>query len=349
MHATTWIPADRIGEHASRAAAQYGRRARRFGRAFVREWSAADTARAFHAIAFPDAYAPVEVEVEEIRPVPANVIPWHPRRADAISGAILPTVEANGHGMTTADRLSWDLEAQADAILRAAGDDVHRVDHRDRNTRQMTVNPDRIAHRGAPVHTLPVTADSARAVSTRKARVRVRYSLTGPTVRTSFRLVESTGDPCDAWADAMLGVARVGRVSELETVQLRGHRSRFRIIGHGPAIRIDDATTRRTARRRAAAAPRPTGAGKRGKASDPMTMNTGSLRRRWARATDEQRTAADRLVSILATTVPETALRTNRGTVVVLDGATVAPAGGTAMTFHEYARRAVLATIDIED
>lgn len=340
---------DPIGPRFSRAAADRTRRARRFGRRFASEYALADTARAFHAMAYPDAYgAPIEQD-ETFRPFPASIVPRHPRIADRLPSATLPEVEPNGHGLTRADRISWDLEAAADALLRAAGDEVRRVDHRDARTRQMTVNPDRVAYRGTPVHTLGATADERRAVSTRHHRVRVRFVRYGATAGTEYRAHVIPTDPDAAWADAMLGRVMFGRVSHLETVQLRGTRSQWRIIGHGPAIRIEDSRTRRARKaRERTASTRPETTGKRGPARDPFVITERNVRNRWSKATPEQHAAADRLIAILTDIAPEHVLTTTRGPISVTDRATVRLADGPTMTVIEYARRAVLAAVTVD-
>ena len=64
-------------------------------------------------------------------------------------GAPRETMSARGRRYDLDDRTSRDLEAAADAILRDAGDDVHRVDVIDRWTYRPEVSPDRVAYRGA--------------------------------------------------------------------------------------------------------------------------------------------------------------------------------------------------------
>lgn len=64
-------------------------------------------------------------------------------------GAPRETMSARGRRYDLDDRTSRDLEAAADAILRDAGDDVHRVDVIDRWTYRPEVAPDRVAYRGA--------------------------------------------------------------------------------------------------------------------------------------------------------------------------------------------------------
>lgn len=341
---------DPIGPRFSRAATDHTRRARRFGRRFAAEYAAADTARAFHALAYPDAYA-LEARTDHAadRPYAASIVPRHPRIADRLPSALLPEMEPNGHGLTRADRIAWTLEAAADEILRAAGDDVVRTDHRDARTRQMTVNPDRVAYRGTPVHTLAASADETRAVSTRGHRVKVRYSRTGNTVATSYRCHVRPTDPDAAWADAMIGRVTFGRVSELETIQLRGTRSQWSVIGHRRAVRVEDSRTRRARKlRERTAAERPATAGKRGPARDPFAITARNLRNRWSKATDDQVAAADRIVAILTTTTPDHPIPTTRGPIIRTDAATVRPVDGETFTLIEYARRAALAGVVIE-
>ena len=351
-----------IGPRFSRAAAQHDRRARRFGSAFVREWNAGDVAAAFHAFAYPEAYAP-RLEVDP-RPYAASIVPRHPRIANRLSDVQVPDREPNGHGFTGADRDAWNLEAQADAILREAGEHVVRLDVRDARTHLMTVTPDRVAYRGTPVHTLPESASDARAIGTRSHRVRVRHHKNGTRTAASWRLVTSadalprarraplhasTVDLDAAWADALIGRTMWAQVTELETIQLRGARRTYSIIGRRPAVRLEDRVERRTRKRREARADTPV---KRGRpAAHPLALSDRTLRRRWAAATPDQIAAADLLVTILTTTTPDTVLRTTADvTVTVIDGAIVRLNDGAAEPYATAARRlALLALATVAD
>lgn len=346
---------DPIGPRFSTAARQYGRRMRRYGAAFVREWNAGDVASAFHAMAFPDAYSTSSAAPTTDRPYPPSIIPRHPRCADRLSDTLVPDREPNGHGFTGADRDAWNLERQADAILRDAGEHVVRLDVRDARTHLMTVTPDRVAYRGTPVHTLPESASEACAIGTRTHRVRVRHHKSGTRTAASWRLVTSadalprarraplhasTVDLDAAWADALIGRTMWAQVTELETIQLRGARRTYSIIGRRPAVRLEDRVERRTVRRRAAS----TAAGvKRGRpAAHPLSINERSLRRRWAAATPEQADRARIIVDILTTTTPETTLTAGTVTITVIDGTTVRVNGNAAEPITTAARRLAL-------
>lgn len=347
--------ADPIGPAFSPAARQHVRRMRRYGAAFVREWTAGDVASAFHAIAYPDAYSTTTAAPTTDRPYSSSIIPRHQRIADRLSDVTLPGREPNGHGFTGADRDAWNLERQADAILRDAGEHVVRLDVRDARTHLMTVTPDRVAYRGTPVHTLPESAAEARAIGTRTHRIRVRHHKSGTRTAASWRLVTpadalprarraplhaTTVDLDAAWADAMLGRTVWCAVTELETVQLRGARSTWSIIGHRPAVRLEDRIERRTARRRAASA---ASGVKRGRpASHPLSLNERSLRRRWAAATPEQADRARIIVDILTTTTPDTTLTAGAVSITVIDGTTVRVNGAAVEPITTAARRLAL-------
>lgn len=297
-----------IGPRFSRAAAEYTRRARRFGRAFVREYRTSEVTSARHRDAYWWLYEPVRAR--GVRPA-------------VLTCTLVPDREPNGHGMTAADRAAWELEAAADRILRDAGETVHRVDIRDVSSHMMTVAPDRVAYRGVTTHTLRLGADESRAVgSRRRARITTRHAAQGTHCTRTPDVVSAdwTADPDDVWADVMLGRARAVTRVELETVQYRrGHRVSIR--GHRRGIRMVDAQTRRNARRSAArSAARAEGTVSRGRpAISPLSAGASTLRRTWSAATDEQRAACDTLVSILTTTTPDVTLTAGPVTVTVVD------------------------------
>lgn len=298
---------DPIGPRFSRAAAEYTRRARRFGRAFVREYRTSEVLLARHRDAYWWLYEPVRTR--GVRPA-------------VLTCTLVPDREPNGHGMTAADRATWALEAEADRILRDAGETVHRFDIRHRSSHMMTVAPDRVAYR-APIYTLRLGADESRAVGSRRvARITTRHAAQGTHCTRTPDVVSAdwTTDPDDVWADVMLDRAHTVTRVELETVQYRrGHR--VSIIGHRRGIRMVDAQTRRNARRSAArSAARAEGTVRRGRpAVSPLSAGASTLRRTWTAATDEQRAACDTLVGILTTTTEETTLTAGPVTVTVVD------------------------------
>lgn len=225
-----------IGSRFSRAATEYTRRARRFGRAFVREYRTSEVTSARHRDAYWWLYEPVRAR--GVRPA-------------VLTCTLVPDREPNGHGMTAADRAAWALEAEADRILREAGETVHRVDIRDVTSHMMTVAPDRVAYRGVTTHTLRLGADESRAVgSRRRARITTRHAAQGTHCTRTPDVVSSdwTTDPDDVWADVMLGRAHAVTRVELETVQYRrGHRVSIR--GQGRRVRHLARLDRRARRR----------------------------------------------------------------------------------------------------
>lgn len=334
MNAHPYLPTfpavEAIGPRFSRAAAERAAWSAAALRGLLAETGPSDRLGALHARRYPDAYAPAPFDAMH-GPV-------------RLTGALVPDTEPNGHGMTAADREAWTLEAEADALLRAAGYDVHRVDIRDPRSHRMTVVPDRVAYRGASVTTLPETADDRRAVSMRTARVAVRSHKAGKRTRGSYRLAPATDGP-DAWSDAMLGRAMLMRVTELETIQLRGRGQCWHILGHGPAILAPDRIATRKARRarRAVAAGRT--AHRAGRpAANPLSADARTIRRRWATASAEQRATADRIVAVLLTTVPGTVIGTGATAVTVADDGSSASIGrGPLESVHAVARRLTLA------
>ena len=297
-----------IGPRFSRAATEYTRRARRFGRAFVREYRTSEVTSARHRDAFWWLYEPVRTR--GVRPA-------------VLTCTLVPDREPNGHGMTAADRAAWALEAEADRILRDAGETVHRVDIRDVTSHMMTVAPDRVAYRGVTTYTLRLGADESRAVgSRRRARITTRHTAQGPHRITRPDVVSSDyrTDPDEVWADVMLGRAHLINRTECETIQLlRG--KRIRIIGHRPGTRMEDAQARRIRKRSAARAEaRAAGTVRRGRpAISPLSTSASTLRRTWSAATDEQRAAADTIIGILTTTAADTTLSAGPVTVTVVD------------------------------
>lgn len=285
-----------------------------------REMAGSDIRRAWHAIAYPDAYLPVEPSTA--RPV-------------TLSGAILPVVEANGHGMTEADRITWDLEQMANRILGESGESVVRTDHRDKLTRRMQVSPDRVAFRGV-------------------ARFKVRHASTHQARRTSWRYVAPTDGP-DAMDYVNAGLFGLFRCEELGTVQLR-RSGRFLIVGFRPSQRLADRNERRRTVR-AATNPRPIGAGKRGRSVSPMNATDRAIRKRWTDASAEVRSVADTVVALLLTsTRTDETFTLSDGTahevgpvqvtpsvtVSVIGDGTVRVSGGITMTVQSLARRVAL-------
>ena len=328
-----------IGSVYSRCAAEVSAAQRKLGPAFVREYAAAERAAAWHRDCYWWQYEPTR------RPEPRPIV---------LSGVILPDREANGHGFTVADRFAWDLEAAADALLREAGETVHRLDVRDGATRLMTVAPDRLAYRGVPTSVLPASADESRAVSYRRARVKVRHTVQGPrrVTRPDVVSADYRTDPDEVWADVMLGRAHLIRRTECETIQLRRGK-RIRIIGHRPGTRMDDAQTRRIRKRSAARATaraegkaRPAGR----PAANPLTAGTSTLRRHWAAASDAQRAAADALVALLTTTTAEHVLPTTVGHVLIVDAQVSGRLGdGPCEPIPTIARRLALVGATVTD
>lgn len=354
-YSPTFPAVEAVGPRFSRAAAERAAWSAAALRGLLAETGLSDRLAALHARRYPDAYAP--------GPFDAMHGPVRP------TSALVPSVEPNGHGMTANDRACWDLEAQADAILRAAGEDVHRVDIRDPRTYQMTVAPDRVAYRGAPTTQLPESADEARAVSTRGRRVAVRSAVSGKRKRYSWQYAPTAPfGPVVTWRDmtavsrpdmtedetyaaVMLGHFEPMRVTELETIQLRGRGQCWHILGHGLAILAPDRIATRKARRARKAVAAGRTAHRAGRpAANPLSADARTIRRRWATASAEQRAAADRIVAVLLTTVPGTVIGTGATAVTVADDCSSASIGrGPLESVHAVARRLALAGTMLAD
>jgi hypothetical protein len=285
------------------------------------EASGADIRRAWHAIAYPDAYAPQEAPTA--RPV-------------VLSGALLPETDPRDlFAMTAADRVLWELEREANRILREAGDDIVRTDHRDKLTRRMQVSPDRVAFRGVQ-------------------RFKVRHATSHVAKRTSWRYVPLS-DGVDAMDCIACGEFAAFETTELGTVQLR-RSARYLIVGHGKARRMADRNERRRNVRKVTS-PRTVGAGKRGRSVSPLNATDRAIRKRWADVTPEVRSVAEHVVNVLLSSVPtDTSFTLSDGTphevgpmavtpsvsVSVIGHGTVRVVGGVAMTVQSLARRVAL-------
>lgn len=330
-YSPTFPAVEAVSPRFSRAAAERAAWSAAALRGLIAETGPSDRLGALHARRYPDAYA--------LAPFDAMHGPVR------LTGALVPDTEPNGHGMTAADREAWTLEAEADELLRAAGESVHRLDIRDPRTHRMTVAPDRVAYRGAPTTMLPESADEARAMSTRARRVTLRSHKVGPRVRQSYRYEPVNYGP-DALADLALGRFQLMTVTELETVQLRGRGQCWHILGHGLAVLAPDRIATRKARRarRAVAAGRtPHRAGR--PAANPLSADARTIRRRWGKASAEQRAIADRIVAVLLTTVPGTVIGTGPTAITVADDKASASIGrGPVESVQLIARRLALAS-----
>lgn len=130
------------------------------------EWKARTLARAariqaLHARRYPAAYAPDQsaVEGERVRSLSALA---STRGVLPVYGASRPTIAETVRRFDVDDRSIWNLERDADQLLRAAGFTVDALDVVDTFTRLPTVRPDRVAFRGVVRVKVPAIHRSER-------------------------------------------------------------------------------------------------------------------------------------------------------------------------------------------
>lgn len=257
---------------------------------------------------------------------------YHPNRADYTRclsrstsmgrTSILPTFGAPRETISERtrrydvdDRTSRDLEAQADAILRADGFDVHRVDVIDVWTRLPEVSPDAVAYRGAIRFRPHAVHSSERAVTDPTTSVRAD----GRTVnrKGTARGLWDTGTPGTEIERRSLVLARTTIVTAWETKVIDGRTTKM------PTSKVtylgcEGSGWQGRKIRHAVKVARPVGTAKRGPIGrTPWAMETKHVIQAWKKATDDQRARAIALRSAL---VAEGQMTLTSGATLVIDG-----------------------------
>lgn len=217
-------------------------------------------------------------------------------------GAPRETMTVQARRYDVDDRVSRELEAAADAILRAAGDDVHRVDVVDRWTFRPEVSPDRVAYRGAVRYRPHACHRSERIV-------------TGPrtVARADGRLITRKGTEClliDSGVPGTEVLVTLARTSITLPSGARVHL--FGCTGRGWHGRRVLVMPKATSRDQAGHA-----IGKRGPARSVWSIAETNVRSRWSKATDEQRARA---IAYRTALVADGTFTLTSGAVLVVDG-----------------------------
>ena len=237
-------------------------------------------------------------------------------------GAPRETISERTRRYDVDDRTSRDLEAQADAILRADGFDVERVDVIDVWTRLPEVSPDAVAYRGAIRFRPHAVHSSERAVTNDRI-----------VTRADGKKVRRAGTPRGVWDTGVPGVqmvrpsvvlARTTIVTRWDTVTLEGPTWSGRpLVAKVPADRVtfigcDGPAWHGRKARKVAKVARPAGTAKRGPIGrTPWAMETKHVIQAWKKATDDQRARAIALRSAL---VAEGQMTLASGATLVIDG-----------------------------
>jgi len=234
-------------------------------------------------------------------------------------GAPRETMSERGRRYDIDDRTSRDLEAAADAILRAAGDDVHRVDVIDRWTYRPEVAPDRVAYRGAVRYRPHACHRSERIVTGPRTIARADGRLI--TRKGTERLLIDSGTP---GTEVLVTLARTSI-----TLPSGARLHLFGCVGrgwHGRRVVVMPKVTRRdeTGRHRAAQldwlAKCMLSGGEsiigRPKVSTWAAAPT-SIAARWKKATDEQNARA---IAYRTSLVADGTLVLDSGAVLIIDG-----------------------------
>lgn len=208
-----------------------------------------------------------------------------PARRLPAYGAERETIGVTARRFDVDDRTSRDLEREADALLRADGFPVDRVDVIDMWTRLPEIAPDRVAFRGQARFRPHACHVSERSVT--GPRTIVRADGTTQQRKGTERTLVDTGTP---GTEVPVVLAR--------TTIKRADGSRVVLIGctgrgwHGRRIVLTPKVTRRDESGRAVIG-RPVGS--------IWTVDASNVRRRWVKATADQQARAIALRTALVT------------------------------------------------
>lgn len=234
-------------------------------------------------------------------------------------------------------RHAYRLRQQADAILAAAcychRDEIGRVIEQCTQCAEIGTEPD--IYVNGHLETRPDRV-AFRGVSRYRLPARHRQLVNRAVTRwTHLPIDDGTyvwQMDAPAWRVTMLAVRIDRRVLVGAPGMVGSHGRRWTAVERTPM----DRQHRRTMRRKAA--PR-----KPGRVASPWSMSARSLPRVWSKATAEQHALAARWVDLFVTSADDVPVTIGPLTVTRDGAARVIPAGHTAMTMQEAARRAALA------